>query len=73
MSHDVIQYRTLDWHDPSCNMARYGVLSIGPSLVGETTLTCEWVRVGWPGHRRIAFHDKYTVLMEARESWIQPK
>ena len=39
MSYDMIQYLALNWHDPSCNMARYDVLSIEPSLFGETTLT----------------------------------
>lgn len=38
----MIQYLVLDWHDPSCNMARYDVLSIERSLVGETTLTRKW-------------------------------
>jgi predicted DNA-binding WGR domain protein len=67
------QYLVLDWHDPSCNMARYEVLSIEPSLFGETALTREWGRISWPGQRRIALHENYTVLMEALESWLQPE
>ena len=69
----MIQYLVFDWHDASCNMARYNVLSIERSLFGETTLTCEWGRIGWPGQRRIALHENYTVLMEALESWLQPE
>ena len=73
MSHDMIQYLVVDRHYSSCNMARYDVLSIERSLFGETPLTREWGRIGWPGQRRIALHENYTVLMEALESWLQPE
>jgi predicted DNA-binding WGR domain protein len=46
MSQDTIQYLVLDRCDPSCNMARYYVLSIEPSLFGDTTLLREWGRLG---------------------------
>ena len=67
----MIQYLVLDWHDPSCNMARYDVLSIEPSLFGETTLTREWGRISWPDQRRIALYENHTVAMEALETWLQ--
>ena len=47
----MIQYLVLDWYDPSCNMARYYVLSIELSLFGETALTREWGRIRWSGQR----------------------
>jgi hypothetical protein len=39
-----------------------------PSLFGETTLTCKWGRIGWPGQRRIALYENHTVAMEALET-----
>jgi hypothetical protein len=32
MLQDTIQYLVLDWYDPTCNIARYYVLSIETSL-----------------------------------------
>ena len=49
MSEDTIQYLVLDRCDPTCNMARYYVLSIEPSLFGDATLIREWGRIGRPG------------------------
>ena len=46
MSTDTIQYLVLDRCDPTCNMARYYVLSIEPSLFGDATLIREWGRIG---------------------------
>ena len=48
MSTDTIQYLVLDRCDPTCNMARYYVLSIEPSLFGDATLIREWGRVWTP-------------------------
>jgi predicted DNA-binding WGR domain protein len=42
MAHDTIHYLVLHRCDPSCNMARYYVLSIEPSLFGDATLIREW-------------------------------
>ncbi len=71
MSHDMIQYLVLHWHDPSCNMARYDVLSIEPSLFGETTLTNDWSHISWPDQTRIALYENHTVDIEALETWLQ--
>ena len=46
MAQDTIQYLVLHRCDPSCNMARYYVLSIEPSLFGDATLIREWGRIG---------------------------
>ena len=68
MSHDMIQSLALDWHDPSCTMARYDVLSIERSLFGETILTCKWGRISWPDQTRIALYENHTIAMEALET-----
>ena len=67
-SHDMIQSLALSWHDPSCNTARYYVLSIEPSLFGETTLTDNWSHISWPGQTRIALYENHTVAMAALEA-----
>jgi hypothetical protein len=38
MSEDTIQYLVLDRCDPTCNMARYYVVSIETSLFGDVSL-----------------------------------
>ena len=52
MSEDAIQYLVLDRCDPTCNMARYYVLAIEPSLFGNPTLIREWGRIGLPGQEK---------------------
>lgn len=73
MSQDTIQYLVLDRLDPSCNMARYYVLSIEPSLFGDATLIREWGRIGRPGQRRIELYDSQSRAVEALETWLQRK
>jgi hypothetical protein len=48
MAQDTVQYLVLERCDPSCNMARYYVLSIEPSLFADATLICERDGVGQP-------------------------
>jgi predicted DNA-binding WGR domain protein len=73
MSTDTIQYLVLDRCDPTCNMARYYVLSIEPSLFGDTTLVREWGRIGQPGKRRVELYESQLCAMEALETWLQRK
>ncbi len=73
MSTDTIQYLVLDRCDPTCNMARYYVLSIEPSLFGDATLIREWGRIGRPGQRRIELYENPLCAMEALEIWLQRK
>ena len=54
-------------------MARYDVLSIEPSLFGETTLTRDGVHISWPDQTRIALYENHTVVMEALETRLQRK
>ncbi|MPR13953.1 WGR domain-containing protein [Microvirga tunisiensis] len=73
MSQATIQYLVLDRCDPACNMARYYVLSIEPSLFGDATLIREWGRLGQPGRRRIELYENQSRAMEALETWLQRK
>ena len=57
MAHDTIHYLVLHRCDPSCNMARYYVLSIEPSLFGDATLIREWGRLGRLGQRRVELYE----------------
>ncbi len=73
MSQDTIQYLVLDRCDLSCNMSRYYVLSIEPSLFGDATLIREWGRLGQPGQRRIELYKSHSRAVEALETWLQRK
>ena len=73
MSQDTIQYLVLDRCEPTCNMARYYVLSIEPSLFGDASLIREWGRIGRSGQRRIELYESKTRAMEALETWLQRK
>jgi predicted DNA-binding WGR domain protein len=73
MREDMIQYLILDRCDPNCNMARYYVLAIEPSLFGEATLTREWGRIGQRGQRRVEIYDSYGRAAEELEAWLKRK
>jgi predicted DNA-binding WGR domain protein len=73
MSQDTIQYLVLDRRDPTCNMARYYVLSIEPSLFGDATLIREWGRISQPGQRRIELYETQSRAVEALETWLRRK
>jgi predicted DNA-binding WGR domain protein len=73
MSQETVQYLVLHRCDPSCNMARYYVLSIEPSLFGDAALIREWGRLGRSGQRRIELYENQSCAMEALETWLQRK
>ncbi|WP_201842777.1 WGR domain-containing protein [Microvirga zambiensis] len=73
MSQGTIQYLVLDRVDPTCNMARYYVLAIEPSLFGNPTLIREWGRIGQPGQRKVELHENQSRAVEALETWLQRK
>ena len=73
MPHDTIQYLVLDRFDPACNMARYYVLAIEPSLFGDASLIREWGRIGQPGQKRIELYETQPKAVEALETWLQRK
>ena len=73
MAHDTIPSLVLHRCDPSCNRARYYVLSIEPSLFGDATLIREWGRLGRPGQRRVELYENQSRAVEALETWLQRK
>ena len=73
MAHDTIHYLVLHRCDPSCNMARYYVLSIEPGLFGDAALIREWGRLGRSGQRRVELYVNRSCAMETLETWLQRK
>jgi predicted DNA-binding WGR domain protein len=73
MAHDTIHYLVLHRCDPSCNMARYYVLLIEPSLFGDAALIREWGRLGRPGQRRVELYENPSCALEALETWLERK
>lgn len=73
MPYDKIQYLVFDRYDPDANMARFYVLAIEASLLGDTALIREWGRVGTTGRRNIELHETEHSAMEALEMWLQRK
>jgi predicted DNA-binding WGR domain protein len=73
MSDDTIQYLVLHRCDPSCNMARYYVLSIETSLFGDTSLIRQWGRIGKLGQTRIDLYETQSKAVEALDTWLQRK
>ena len=73
MAQDTIQYLVLHRCDPSCNMARYYVLAIEPSLFGDASLIRAWGRIGRPGQRRVELYENQSGAVEALETWLQRK
>jgi predicted DNA-binding WGR domain protein len=63
----------LDRCDPTRNMARYYVLSIEPSLFGDTALVRQWGRQGRAGRQRIELYREKARAIETLEAWIARK
>ncbi|WP_262272821.1 WGR domain-containing protein [Microvirga yunnanensis] len=61
MAHGTIPYLVLHRCDPSCNVARYYVLSIEPSLFGDAASIRDWGRLGRPGQRRVELYENRSV------------
>jgi predicted DNA-binding WGR domain protein len=59
--------------DPARNMARYYVLSIEPSLFGDSALVRDWGRIGSPSRRRSEFFDKHADARVVLETWLARK
>ena len=60
------QTLVLERRDASCNMARFYVLAIEPTLFGDMALVREWGRIGSSGRRRL---DLYSDLTSTAEAW----
>lgn len=55
----LIQILVLESIDASQDMARYYVLSIEPTLFGDTAMVREWGRIGRTGQRRIELYAQH--------------
>ena len=69
----TLQMLVLERRDESCNMARYYVLSVEPTLFGDVALVREWGRIGSPGRRRLDLHADDEAAGEALETWLARK
>jgi predicted DNA-binding WGR domain protein len=72
-SDPALQLLVLERCDDSRNMARYYVLSIEPTLFGESALIREWGRIGSPGRRLGNPHRTQAAAAEALETWLARK
>jgi predicted DNA-binding WGR domain protein len=72
-SNDTIQLLVLDRIDEARNMARYYVLSIEPTLLGDTAMVREWGRMGCAGRRRTELHKNAVDARIALHAWLDRK
>ena len=70
MSELTVQYLVLERCDPARNMARFYVLTIEPTLFGDTALVREWGRLGQRGRRRLDLFAGRVQAAEALENQI---
>lgn len=68
-----LQLLVLDRTAPHQNMARFYVLSIEPTLFGDTALVREWGRWGRQGRRRLDLYASVDGAVEALEDWLRRK
>jgi predicted DNA-binding WGR domain protein len=73
MPPNTLPFVILDRHDPARNMARYYVLSIEPSLFGDTALVRQWGRQGRNGRQRIELFRARAHAIETLEAWFARK
>lgn len=73
MSELTVPYLVLQRCDPACNMARFYVLTIEPTLFGDTALVREWGRLGQRGRRRMDLFAGRVQAVEALEAWLARK
>ena len=70
---NCIQLLVLERRDPAANMARFYVLSLEPTLFGDTALVREWGRLGARGRRRLNLFCEKATASEALETWLERK
>ena len=68
-----LQMLVLERIDPNCNMARFYVLAIEPTLFGDAALVREWGRIGSHGRRRLDLHADVATAGEALDVWLERK
>ena len=68
-----LQMLVLERRDENCNMARFYVLAIEPTLFGDTALIREWGRIGALGRRRLDLHADHAAAAESLDVWLTRK
>jgi predicted DNA-binding WGR domain protein len=68
-----VQLLVFERHDPARNMARFYVLSIEPTLFGDTGVIRQWGRIGASGQRRIDLHADGVKARIALDVWLTRK
>ncbi|WP_439494314.1 WGR domain-containing protein [Bosea sp. (in: a-proteobacteria)] len=68
-----LQMLVLERRDEGCNMARFYVLAIEPTLFGDTALIREWGRIGANGRRRLDLHTDHAAAAESLDVWLTRK
>ncbi|WP_353646265.1 WGR domain-containing protein [Mesorhizobium sp. WSM2239] len=63
----------LQRRDCACNLARFYVLAIEPSLFGDAVLVRAWGRIGSTGRQRLDLHASAGEAGEALEAWLARK
>ncbi len=59
--------------DPARNVYRYYVVSLEPSLFGDTALVRQWGRIGSVGRQRLKLYADPTEAAEELEAWLRRK
>ena len=72
-STETVQLLVLERRDAEQNMARFYVLSMQPTLFGDTALVREWGRIGTLGQRRIELHAEPLAARMALSAWLNRK
>jgi predicted DNA-binding WGR domain protein len=68
-----LQMLVLERRDGSRNLARFYVLAVEPTLLGDSALVREWGRIGTLGRRRLDLHPDAAAAGEALEIWLARK
>jgi predicted DNA-binding WGR domain protein len=68
-----VQLLVLERVDAARNMARYYVLSIEPTLFGDSAVVREWGRLGTAGRRRVDLYGSAEDAQMALDAWLARK
>ena len=68
-----LQMLVLERRNASCNMARFYVLAIEPTLFDEMSLVREGGRIGSWGRRRLDLHPNRAAAAESLDAWLVRK
>jgi predicted DNA-binding WGR domain protein len=68
-----IQLLVLERIDAARDMSRYYVLSIEPTMLGDTAMVRTWGRIGTAGRRRIDLHADDGTARTALDTWLTRK